>query len=59
LDLARGNILDGVGVLPRGLGLGEGIAEGRLVRAGRNVDLAGDRGDAGAERNVRRQTGHC
>jgi hypothetical protein len=50
--LARGDILGGVGVQPRGLGLGEGIAEGRLVGAGRDVDLAGDR-------NVGRQTGHC
>jgi hypothetical protein len=40
------------------LGLGEGLAEGRLIGAGGNVDLAGYGNDAVTQRYVRIQTGH-
>jgi hypothetical protein len=53
------NVLGSVGVQPGGLGLGEGIAEGWLVGARRDVDLGRNRNDAWAERDVTGQTGHC
>ena len=40
------------GVGSGGLSFGEGIAEGRVVRAGRDVELAGNRGDAGSKGHV-------
>jgi hypothetical protein len=54
-----GNVLGSVSIQPRGLGLGEGIAEGWLVGARRDVDLGRNRNDAWAERDVTGQTGHC
>jgi hypothetical protein len=46
------------GVQSRGLGLGKGVAERDFIRTGWYVDLAGNWDDAGAERDVGRQTGH-
>jgi hypothetical protein len=41
-----------------GLSLGEGVDEGHVFGPERQVDVARDRGYAGSERDVGRQTAH-